>query len=116
MLLKGVAQWFLAKLLEAPKDQMVRTGTEACDWFVAYPESDQRGLVEIEGKTRFGARASPSTSPPAAAVGANGSLIDLLSGRFWLDNGLNRHSSTLDKGTKTCRREFGDRVRYCNLE
>ena len=63
MLLNGVAQWFLAKLLEAPKDQMVRTGTEACDWFVAYPQSDQRGLVEIEGKTRFGARASPSTSP-----------------------------------------------------
>jgi hypothetical protein len=63
VLLKGVAQWFLAKLLEAPKDRMVRTATEACDSFVAYPQNDKCGLVEIEGKTRFGARASPSTSP-----------------------------------------------------
>ena len=35
---------------------MVSASTEACDSFVADPQSDKRGMIEIESKSGFGPR------------------------------------------------------------
>src|SRR6266436_5419507 len=57
MMLKGGAQWVITEVLKASQDRMVSTATEARDSFVAYPQSDKGGLIEIEDKPGFGSRA-----------------------------------------------------------
>jgi hypothetical protein len=54
MMLKGGAQWVITEVLKASQDRMVSTATEARDSFVAHPQSDKCGLIEIEGKPGFG--------------------------------------------------------------
>ncbi len=52
MMLKNGAQWLVAKGLKAAKDRMVSTATKACDSFVAHPQSDKCGLIEIASHLR----------------------------------------------------------------
>ena len=56
MLLKGGAQCVIAEILKTPQDRMVCPATEAHDSFVAHSQSDQCGLIEIEGEAGFGSR------------------------------------------------------------
>ena len=57
MMLKGGAQCVITEVFKTPQDRMVSTATEAHDSFVAHPQSDQCGVIEIEGKPGFRSRA-----------------------------------------------------------
>src|SRR5437868_13895144 len=56
MMVKCRSQRLVTKVLKAPKDRMVSASTKPCDSFVADPQSDKRGMIEIESKSGFGPR------------------------------------------------------------
>src|SRR5712692_963288 len=72
------AQWLISEVLKASQDGMVNSAAEARDPFVAHPQSDKGGLIEVEGKAGFRSRAIFVDQATVDAYDFQGALFEVM--------------------------------------